>query len=905
LLRDLELRLGLVHVGAPHSVRVARWSARLAELAPLGRFYSASYNVDAWGTASELLAMRDTLIEAGWDGVAPENGGERLAQLAEAERHGDMFLPPGLGDRLCTVAVALDAGGRPGYQRLRTVEPVSLWSGRWQSVFTKLLEGGCRLEPLEVLRPQAPATSDLGRMQRHLLTGGDFVPPEGDGTVMFLRGETVWETAHATAGLLRGWQREQDGRTVVIRNGDGLPLDLALAGAGLPTQGVRSRSRLRPLLQALPLALELAFEPKDPYRVLELLALPQGPFRGIVADQLADALAKMPGLGSEAWEAAKTKAAELIHKGVLSDDNRGGTTVVGTQADADVAVEKAMRRVAEWIEAPGHPQSAAPRGALLAVVERVKKWLLGRIIGAQKAAQSANEDDADDHDESLLGIAYGQAAALAKTLAADPRTTLGLVQVRQLIQAVIGSGGAIQLRDEEAGRIDHVDSAAALLRTRGTVLWWNCTAESAEVPLSLPFSRAERASLAAAGIQLADGRVQMAETAAAWRRVVLAATDRLVLVAPRFQWGEAVAVHPFWDELGARMGGQRRDLARATIDARDVLHGKSRLISASIATREDPATSLPPSRSEWLLPASHLGRGDRASASSIETLLGCPLRWTLDYRAGLRSGSLAALPEDHQLYGTLGNRLVDLLHQGGAFKLERGALRTRTLATLDDVLPREGATLLLPGRRGELAQLREQLATAVVRLADLLDRSKLEIVEVEKEERIDWQGRALEGRLDVLLRNQANEDVVLDLKWGRTAHVDKLKGGTAVQLAVYAYLRKRATGAKGKAFPAVAYFSLSRGICLATDNKTFDGTQVFPGDGAEGTWKRTEVTLKLIEGHLDKGHVPVAGVSRAPSVVQACGDEADPLKQLVLAPDAACKYCKFDPICGRRWDAQR
>jgi RecB family exonuclease len=437
------------------------------------------------------------------------------------------------------------------------------------------------------------------------------------------------------------------------------------------------------------------------------------------------------------------------------------------------------------------------------------------------------------------------------------------------------------------------------------VLWWNCTAESAEVPPPLPFSRAERASLAGAGIELADGRAQMAETAAAWRRAVLAATHRIVLVAPRFRCGETVAVHPFWDELGARMGAQRRDLARVTIDARDVLHGRSPLIAASIATREAPATSLPPSRAEWLLPATHLARGDRASASSIETFLGCPLRWTLHYRAGLRSGSLAVLPEDRRLYGTLAHRLVDLLHQGGAFKLERGALRARTLATLDDVLPKEGATLLLPGRRGELAQLREQLATAVVRLADLLDRSKLEIVEVEKEERIDWQGRALEGYLDVLLRNRAGEDVVLDLKWGRTSYADKLKDGTAVQLAVYAYLRKRATGAKRPAFPAVAYFSLSRGICLATDNKTFEGALVFPGDDAEGTWKRTEVTLKLIEQHLDEGRISVAGVSGALPVVEACGGNVDPQKQLVLAPDAACQYCEFDPVCGRRWEAQR
>jgi hypothetical protein len=905
LLRDLELRLGLVHLGASHSVRVARWSARLAALAPLGRFYSRSYDVDAWGTASELLRMRDLLVDAGWDGTAPHKDGDRVSQLSEVETHGDTPLPPGVGDRLRSVAGALDAGGSPGYMRIRTVEPVALWSHHWQKVFLKLMEGGCRVEPVEVIQSQAPATSDLGRMQRHLISGGDFVTPAGDGTLVFLRGETVWETAHATAGLLRAWQGEQERRAVVIRSGDALPLDLALARAGLPTQGIFSPSRLRPLLQVLPLTLELAFEPKDPYRILELLALPQGPFQGIVADQLADALAEMPGLGSEAWQKAKAKAADLIRTGILSKDRPAGTKPAETDAEATSAIEKAMRKVANWIEAPGHPQAAAPRDALLAVVERVKKWLQGQIIGTRKDASIENEGDPADHDESLLQIAYGHAAALAETLTADPRTTLGLVQVRQLVEAVVGSGGTLQLRDEEAGRIDHVDSAAAILRPRGTVLWWGCTSAAAEAPRPLPFSRAEHTALAAVGVHLGDARAEMAETAAAWRRAALAASDRFVLVAPRFERGEAVAVHPFWDELSARMGGKRHVLSRVNLGAQDVLHGKSPLTGFAVDTEDKAETSLPASRPEWLLPAKHLGRGDRASASSIETLLGCPLRWTLHYRAGLRSGSMVTLPEDHRLYGTLGHRLVELLHQGGAFKLKSAALHARTLATLDDILPREGATLLLPGRRGELAQLRQQLATAVLRLADLLHRSQLEIVEVEKEERIDWQGRELEGHLDVLLRNQANEDVVLDLKWGRTTYVDKLRNGTSVQLAVYAYLRKRPTGAKGKAFPAVAYFSLSRGICLATDNKTFDGTQVFPGDDAEGTWKRTEVTLKLIEAQLDKGRVPVAGVSDAPPVVQACGGDGNSPKHLLLAPDAACQYCEFDPICGRRWEAQR
>jgi RecB family exonuclease len=301
----------------------------------------------------------------------------------------------------------------------------------------------------------------------------------------------------------------------------------------------------------------------------------------------------------------------------------------------------------------------------------------------------------------------------------------------------------------------------------------------------------------------------------------------------------------------------------------------------------------------WQVATPHLGPAERASATSLEALIGCPLRWVLDYRANVRDGSLVSLPAEHILYGKLGHRLIELLHKGGAFELNGAGLRKRAHATLDELVRREAATLLLPGKAGELAQVRHQLAKAAVHLADVLKRSKLEIVEVERKEEVSWGSRTLAGRLDLLLVDRDQRDVVLDLKWGRTSYVEKLRSGTALQLAVYAYLRKTAGG--GGAFPAVAYFSLSSGTPLATDDATFDGAQVTGGDDIETTWARTETAAQLVERTLTSGRIPVAGVSRALAVVEACG-APDGGGALSLASDAACTYCVHDPVCGRRWE---
>ena len=121
------------------------------------------------------------------------------------------------------------------------------------------------------------------------------------------------------------------------------------------------------MLQVLPLAIELAFEPRDPYRVLELLTLPLGPFHGFVGGALARALAAAPGTGGRPWRQAK----EYIAQRVGADDTR------------------AIERIEAWLEGPGHSaREGAPRSALLAIADRVVAWLTAGYALARKQAET-------------------------------------------------------------------------------------------------------------------------------------------------------------------------------------------------------------------------------------------------------------------------------------------------------------------------------------------------------------------------------------------------------------------------------------------------------------------------------------------------------------------------------------
>jgi hypothetical protein len=865
LLANLELRLGLPAPDASDAVRVQRWSRHLGEVqVTQRRFYTDSYRVDPLGTATALLAMRDELVASGWNGGAIPAGGERLTTFAELEIGAD--LPPGTADRVRRVEEELRCRRMRPMDELRLAESLSVWPAGWRRVFTLLEELGVPVRPAPVTFA-ANGKTDLGRVQA--LLRGDTVAGDaalnGDGSLVVLRAETSSELAAALAALLRKWNEPN---TVILRGGEAHTLDDALVAQGVPSTGVASTSAWRPAAQVLPLAIELAFEPRDPYRVLELLTLPIGPFEGMVGRELAAALSSAPGIGGPPWQKAKETIAD--------------------KAKEDA--ETKLARIAEWLETPGH-QGTAPRKALLAVANRVCTWMQARLAFERKKA--ANEPHVD-----VLGAAFSQAQAFREALSHDPRETLDLTDARLLVEQVSGGLG-IELSAERAGRIDPVDTAAGLRVARDTVVWWHCVSGTEWRPSARPWRRSEIAALSNAGIALLDPADRLVAEAKSWRQVVLAARKRLVLAMPRWAAGEALEPHPVWDEIVARLGAGDADLARITVEARALLQGS--VPSCAVDTVDRGPLPLPEARAEWHLDGANLRPSPRHSASSLEALAGCPLRWVFNYPAGLRSGSIASLPGSPMLEGTLGHRLVESLHEDGG--LRRSAdLGARLDGHLERLLREEASVLLRAGMTFELAQLRNQLTTSVSSLVELLAASDLSVVDVESHVVVSWRGGELEGRLDLLLHDAKGHEVIIDLKWGSTKYQNLLAGGQALQLAVYAASRRLSSGAKQMA-PA-GYFSLSRGLLFTLEDKVFVGMRPVRGPPLEETWGKLERTVARVEASLSKGRVPVTGVRSSLPLLKALRvPETPPDSHFEPEAGAACEYCPYGVLCGRDWES--
>lgn len=860
LLSDLELRLGLPRARASRGARVQQWSKRLAkgvaETPDAPPFFAAAYRIDPTGTAAQLLRLRDDLVDAGWNGE-PLSGAERLETLSRLAAFGDPPLPLGRADQLAVVEAELEHATSTPYLALDLADDLELWPGRWRRVFARLAALGTRLERLRVSGSTPTGETDLGRFQRALRgeLAGEGRPPIGDGSLVLLRAATSSLLAEPTAAVLAA---DQTSSTVVIRGVDPGPFDAALERQGLARQGLVGTSRWRPAPQVLRLALTVAFLPKDPRRVLELLTLGSGPFMGRAGRRLAEALCERPGIGSALWTRAKQE---------LSEEEQA--------------------RVEAWIESPRLDPAGASREELLEVAERVLDWTGSRAAASFEPSWQAATLQAQDFVDALH---------------TDRRARLVRTSVEQLLQDLTEEPASATFAVEEAGRIDHVDSPERLLAVRDRVVWWGFVGEAASPRPS--FRQAELEVLRRAGLPLPDPLAVLRARFEGLARAVHAARRQLVLVIPEQVASERCEPHPLADELVARLLGSQEALAALTISLEQLARSEglaARLVR--LATEAVPFTPLPAGRHHWHVDPMLIRPREAESASSLEKLMGCPLSWTLRYQAGLRSASRRGIRGGPLLAGKLGHRLLEEMHLSGVLTGDLAEVRRAAERTLDTLFEREAAVLLVAGVSDERNQLRAELTEAAVALAALLRDANLALVGVEVPVTAQLAGRPLRGSIDLLLRSPSGDECVLDLKYGSSSYRAKLKSGQAIQLAVYAEARRQEAGTDQ--LPPAAYFSLRHHELIASDTASHFGGHPQSGPPLSRTGEQVQNTLAAIAATLDGGRIPVGGVRAAAEggLLRALGVTSErTAEHLELPADDTCKYCTFDSVCGRKWE---
>ncbi len=673
--------------------------------------------------------------------------------------------------------------------------------------------------------PLVDAGGDLAAARRAPFT------PVGDGSLQLVRAHGPLAAADDVAATIAAIG-ELDG--VVIVGADAL-LNAALVRHGLPSVGADVPTPASAALVRL--CVESAFRPMASVDLHALLCLDPGPIPRAVAWGLLRALSTFPARDSQLWREALVAGLALVED---------------AEARAQIA-----QRISALVEPIADREARITVGQLAARMGALAGWA---------CARSAKE-------RSLVEVSMraDQIVAIARLCGEVAYTRPELLRICDELERVVLDG------PPAARGLGAVHGPGAVLGPARIVVWWGFTRDRAPHVPRIRLTNRETAELSASGIRVPDAGLEMAGEARRWRRALDLAAEAVMMVCPYTDAvGDRAHPHPLWDSMIAAMPDP--DLAARLSSSRptlpDIVVGRTpavlRAIPASFSTARTPsAIALAPEE----------------SASNLELLLGCSLAYTLRQIGKLRP-RMAARPTEPSplLYGNLAHHLLALVFSANV-PTPKDVL-SRAGETFDRELPRLAEVMALPDHQAERTSLRRAFVQSARVLANVIAQSGASLRGLEVPLAGSIAGVSVAARADLVLDAPFH---VIDFKWGGSTHRERLRAGTAVQLAIYAALAR----AEGAVLPGAAYLTLRDHRLLAVRGSGLATAEELGMHTVEDMLDAVQRVLEARIGELADHRLAAPGAGGEEVTRSRIVDGA-----MRLAPP--CQYCDYDVLCGRR-----
>jgi len=853
LLGWLESQLGLQSLEVSFTARVIAYRACLKQCDHPSQFYHRSFAVDPLGVAKTLLQWRDALYLAGWNGQALAGASGRLATLSEVEQLAIGAVAPCEGQRVRAVLERWPSSDL--ILQISALDALECYPKVWQ-----ILLESFGTEWAQATYEFAQPESDLGRIQRRLVDEHSEakLALAGDGTVLVVRAPSRAISAAWLASnyaLLCGQKGAASSGLLV--EGDASELDVALNARSLPMLSVSGRSASRPVMQVLPLALEMLWEPLDPSRMLEFLAHPVGPIPKILRLRLAEAVAAEPGMGGDAWKLAIASA--IARAAELADSEKDAAARELSITDA----------IGFWLEADKFlPYPGAPLSSVSARIEGLYDWLSQCV--AQFNVQNEPPSDLLIYYRAMNQVQELRAAL--QELVEQGEALIDADSLRRLVHAVGGEGAS---RPDVQSQLSPYMAHLATLRDPAacttpvdSIIWW--AADSARSIPRYPWSKAEISNLRANGVMLPNPDQLSEQQAASWLRPIYAAKSRLIMVVH----ADAETEHPVFDRL--------RCIVDALPEAQLLPHiqGGSDLFLESFASYQRTELARLPIKSRvWNLEGgAEIPKRDAESFSSLESFIYGPYMWVLRYPARIREGKILSVSDQNMLKGVLAHKVFEdyFIAFPDINLVDADSAKVWVSQHLRSLLPIQGAVLLKPGRAPERERFILNVSNAIAVLISHLKGAGVVSVEMEGEFSGHYVGGNLSGRVDLVARKADGSVAIVDIKWGgATYRQAALEDSKYLQLAIYSSLFRQSN----EITPAVGYFIIDKSQMLVLDDGFFPkATIVQPknGETLQGFWVRFEHSWSERRAQLDRGVIEVNCSGTEPMDEFLLGEKALP-----------------------------
>ncbi|WP_273505683.1 PD-(D/E)XK nuclease family protein [Pseudomonas sp.] len=504
---------------------------------------------------------------------------------------------------------------------------------------------------------------------------------------------------------------------------------------------------------------------------------PVGPFSRRARSTLARALAKQPGIGGEAWTAAKAKLAE-------GDD-----------------AQEIAGDITFWLESERWSRTnGVPTDALIARIDRLKEAMRGRLTG-------------ESADMASFSAAYRQCTAVHEALTELARQGLASMlarQIEQLVAHATPAGATNPAAVPHVGCMRSASTAAACVEAADEVVWW--MPSTPVLPSPLPWSPSEVEALIKQGVQLRDPARELVSLAQQWLRPLLAARKKFVLVCPP----PSAEVHPVRQLLKKLVS----DIESGALDL-DTALGSTLLGTTAEVILPQPLLAPP---RQILLP-NPVRLGDFAQFTTLNELFNDPALFVLKRVAELEPSYVLAVEEDNRLLGILAHRVFEkLFAHDDALTWSNHAAIFWFHTEVDMLLQTEGAVLLMQGAGVSQQHFRKVCEGAICSLLDHLRSAGAIQVQTEGEFTGTLGAIPLIGKIDLLVTLGDKRTVALDMKWrSDNYYAGLLRSGEHLQLALYSSLIEQM---EGVAPAALGYFILESGALYVTAVDTFPKAQV-------------------------------------------------------------------------------
>ena len=830
LLEWFELHLGLNGEDISDLLRISPYKAAVSNAleAHPNLYISNSFDVDAWGTAKQLLRWRDELQLAHWDFDCNDKTLPRLYNLSVIEEY-VIDLPDGINDRWRLLLDVLEKKkDLPFLSAITIYEPQVSINPFFLALFNVIEKRG-----VEIIY-KAPEyifdETDLGQFKTKLQRQSKIgkVAPLNDGTLTILRADNAKLIAEALASNLA---KSTQLHPLFIIPDRGELLEQAMVNRGLPAMGYTATYEDGVLGQLLHLITLFLWEPYDPEKLIQFLSIQIAPLETNLRVRLAEAYAEVSLVGSKEWNKAVKNYKTYCEKYY---PNR---------------VKTIQRKLDIWFARERYPIAlGAPKAAVVQLYKDLKSW-------ADNFVATMDEDDIRVGGLKQLS---SQCKTLIEVIELE-KSGSGIVDALTLTKWIeeLSTSSHAKAQHAELGAYNQVSNPAALSATADTVIWWNFLETSNPLATSANWSDAEIRQLE--GTYLHTDRMKLDHWYWKLCNGILSCDKKLILCLPDKSNGELANVNQLYYDLEATFA-ELESLANyinPTV--------AKKVLDEDLEIKSYPAKALPQRQASWNINFQEVPeRRKEDSYSSLSKLFIYPYAYVLKYLLRIKSTRIPQVTISSLLLGNLTHHAAqDLWEDNKLLEYDNEKLKTEVSRVLEVQIQKAGIVLLMPKNKSSLQEFREKTSKSLLHLIKMIKDNGWRVLESEKKHTLNDQ-IPIQGYIDLVLERKG-EIAIVDLKWGgASTRLKELIEERELQLIIYDRLLKE----KDRRIH-LHYYIISSSKMLGRTKTAFAETITIEAEEdalthRKAIWDRMVNTYRLRWAQLEQGHLEVGdGMSAA------------------------------------------